>query len=459
MFKKIQQYLLLHYPLLWNIKIAPVFAVLAVLHIALFAIGYFSTQFENLTTYGRYNEVFTYPLVFMFCLIIILLVLILWLIHYSQNNAFRVFYPQSSASLYGEWLMVLLIVFALFALPFTHIKGVEAKIRTFVADKEEVARNVEIINQIECLIPDYKNKFLSSAVRNDYFPDSILKKNPNEQAFASLLNQYFESGPIYNNLPATGNQQTVELWLLTEDEPQIRSLIRNFLLLVEKHHLRTSLTVDKWMELIYNPPTYPITDDNLIAAYKNDNNPNYVPFEKLNYAYKDIYRTYYDTGTADALLLILCLAGIASLLIFSCRYTDRKSWLIALIAALVLSIVYSAFSALVDMLSDTDLFMLPFWFGVFVFELIYVIRLICRSLSKRYSSVMINHLFWMLPFVPIMLVAFYLYVDGNYYTTTLRKWIDDNFMEIIWISVVFAFVTVGLFIHYIVRPWKSLPEQ
>jgi hypothetical protein len=449
MFKKIQQYLLLHYPLLWNVKIVPVMAILLILHIALFAIGYFSTQFENLTTYEGYNEISTYPLVFVFCLAVILIILILWLIRYSRNNAFRVFYPQSSASLYGEWLMILLIVFALFSLPFTHIKGVETKVKSFVAGKEEVAQNIKLINQIYCLIPTTKNDFME------------IEEGADKNYSFSLLNQSFENTPVSTGLLNADNQKTVQQWLITENEVQIRLLIRNFLRLAEKHHLKSTLTVEKWMELIYNPPYYPVTGDNLIARDFEDPSLDYseyaklnrVPFIELKQAYIDIYRAYYDNQTSNYVLVILCLAGIVSLLIFSCRCTDRKSWLIALVASFVALVAYGIFSVLISFFlsgHSIGLFMTLFWLCVFIFELVYVIRLICDSLSKKYSGVMINHLFWMLPYIPLMLYGLYQNINNKG---------DDSFVDVIWVSVALAFATVGLLIHYIVRRWKSLPEQ
>jgi len=41
MFKKIQQYLLTHYPLLWNIKIVPVLATTLIVNLLFFMSGYF----------------------------------------------------------------------------------------------------------------------------------------------------------------------------------------------------------------------------------------------------------------------------------------------------------------------------------------------------------------------------------------------------------------------------------
>src|SRR5687768_15379422 len=109
MFKKTQEYLLLHRPLLWNLKILPVTAIIAAIHAIFFFLGYWFGAVD----FSESNEDFYFDwtegfVMFTGVLISVLLMLI-WLVFYLRNNAFKSFYPKKRASLYQEWLLIFVI--------------------------------------------------------------------------------------------------------------------------------------------------------------------------------------------------------------------------------------------------------------------------------------------------------------------------------------------------------------
>src|SRR5690606_17206851 len=103
MFKKIQNYLLIHHPLLWNIKIVPAFSVALLFHILFFLIGYVNDEI-NFSENSLYDYGLDTGIVVFFSILITLLFFVMWFFYYMRNNAFKAFYPVSNKSLYSEWL-------------------------------------------------------------------------------------------------------------------------------------------------------------------------------------------------------------------------------------------------------------------------------------------------------------------------------------------------------------------
>ncbi|MDR0872900.1 MAG: hypothetical protein LBN27_05450 [Prevotellaceae bacterium] len=533
--KKIQQYLLLHHPLVWNTKIVPIMAITLAINALAFVVGYSSTTFESLQGYYSYNNYSNYPLLLFFTVLSGLVILVLWLVYYARNNAFREFYLKRSTALYAEWLMIFVILVSLIITPLTYVQGAKMKVQTFVS-KEKVLHDVETINMIAALIPTDKNSFFSEfpkgyaknktgelvkikevtteVYENEVTLEEVIIENDsldygknyylysNEQldslanqkltykdfphfAPLSLLNQEFDNQ--YYNQISTNNikirdKKEVEKWLLNENKEKIRQLIDDFLALAKKHHLPASLTTDQWLRLIYNPPTYPVSDFNLILRsipYGYNNNSRYyaqngepkyfVPYEELRRAYENILSAHYENENSNiALLVIVCIAGFVSLLVFSFRCTSGKTWLIALVSAVLLWIIYGFIAVVIALAHNggdraIKFFMLFFWIALFVCELIYLLSLNKNAAAKKYSGVVINHILWLLPFIPMILLGGYVVWLNEYYGWEDRRiitdWIENNMLQIVWADVAFTFVAVWLLLQFVIRRWKSLPEE
>lgn len=126
-------------------------------------------------------------------------------------------------------------------------------------------------------------------------------------------------------------------WLKQEKADSIRWLMTEFRTLQHKHGLRSNITVDKWFNLVYNPPLFPVGSFNLINPYKVrsgdeqlSSNGYYVCYYELQNAYRIINEAYFDWRTIlEQALYSLFFALSISLLIFSFRITSGKSWLVA----------------------------------------------------------------------------------------------------------------------------------
>ncbi|MDR1698775.1 MAG: hypothetical protein LBR75_03010 [Prevotellaceae bacterium] len=530
MLGKIQQYLLIHYPLLWNLKIVPVLLVSLVLNVVFYAFGYFFTMVDFTRSYYHNSNIFDQPFTLFGVTLSIITVLILWLIFYSKNNAFRVFYPKKTAVLFAEWLLVWVIVFGLFVIPFSFQCGVNAKIKTY-ATKEEAVEARKLLNMIDYLTPNgfddhrcfqeypagYKENENGAVVltRWDSIGDSLIYTNkrlrwsdfPNFVK-RSLLHQDTTTCVQIGEDSCFAGGKIVRQWLVDENRAAVASLMDSFIVLAEKHNLPTNLTREKWLQLIYTPPSYEVNDFNIIRDYipaRDDEHHSYyddvvetiavdevsegrtkkvehfIPHNELDSAYNTVYDAWHDKEMFPVFMLVtVILSGLASLLVFSFRCTKGKTWLIAFVAAIILMFV-SIISAVIadetfDMRGDNSLYIFfAFWLIVFAWGLYYVIRLNKNRQRKRFSAVIINLLVWLLPFVPVLLFAFFLfYIDSkchfysnesNYYSHPyyiyydgIRDFIEDNALSLLWANVALTVGTMWLFIKTVLRKWKSLPE-
>ena len=139
MFKKIQKYLLINYPLFWNTKIVPVVSFLIPVHIIFFIIGYVSGKLDFTETDNHYHSKDTDTMVF-FSILIAVITIILWLVFYFKNNGFKSFYPKSNWDILKEWSMVLVVSLLMCSIHLSYLKGYDTRIRSYYSENEAKKR-------------------------------------------------------------------------------------------------------------------------------------------------------------------------------------------------------------------------------------------------------------------------------------------------------------------------------
>lgn len=151
MFKKTQNYLLLHHPLLWNTKFIPVIIITLIINILFFAGGYLTGAVDfndphNLDEYSHYE-----PMTIFLNLIISLLVIILWLTFYFRNNGFKSLYPKKNNSLYKEWLIILTVCLLNFSNTAIYEYAFDLRARNYYS-KEEVIKRTNLLSRASIFV-------------------------------------------------------------------------------------------------------------------------------------------------------------------------------------------------------------------------------------------------------------------------------------------------------------------
>ena len=99
MFKKIQKYLLINQPLLWNLKIIPLTAFLVLFNIIYFILGYFNGALDFNDTDDNYRYDANEGIILFLGALIAILTAIVWAVYYLKNNALKSNYPKTKYSL------------------------------------------------------------------------------------------------------------------------------------------------------------------------------------------------------------------------------------------------------------------------------------------------------------------------------------------------------------------------
>jgi len=298
MFKKTQNYLLLHHPLLWNTKFIPVIIITLIINILFFASGYFTGAVDfnnphNLNEYRHYE-----PMVIFLNLIIGLLVIILWLTFYFRNNGFKSFYPKKNNSLYKEWLIILTVCLLNFSNTAIYEYAFDLRARNYYS-KEEVIKRTNLLSSASIFVDGsfhhwnrfdrtQYNELLDSLENNNHryeykeydeevvvipeiepvpsvYDEGNELYNPerdtvcyfeNQYPITSLINKQNLKFSIQENIHDSINEWRVKTWMLNREKDSIKKLLDDFFVLVNEHNLKANITSKQWFDFVYKPNTY-----------------------------------------------------------------------------------------------------------------------------------------------------------------------------------------------------------
>ena len=88
MFKKIQKYLLINHPLLWNLKIVPISVFLILTNIIFFVLGFLNGGIDFSESQNNYASNSNDEIITFFSVLVCIVTLIIWVIYYLKNNCF-----------------------------------------------------------------------------------------------------------------------------------------------------------------------------------------------------------------------------------------------------------------------------------------------------------------------------------------------------------------------------------
>lgn len=508
MINKIQKYLLLNHPMLWNIRLVPMALILLGAHIIFFSIGYFSadTAFDRYAYY--YSAFDQLGLLYFVSMLIGVLILIGWLVFYNRNNSFKNFYPRKTTSIFLEWVLIFSITAGIAFLPASLTYGNYTNWRS-VSSLKEARAALDLLNKVKVLIPTDNSSY---SYDSDYFkPIDIPKNNApridtldldlysldyNEDG-GILLRGYvgpsllFYSSYEYSYVQDDGYSsyedsttideyknkvqqiEIVKQWLAEGKKDSITMIMTQFFELQAKHNLSANLTPNEWFKRIYNPPYFPVDQNNTIGSSSDDDyyyddygdyqKMPHLSYEELSNGYEQIIKTYDNNDESRMVTLVcFCLACIVSIFIFSFRVTTGRSWIIAFVACGVMIFVSSLISVGLASAAYYEgavfgTMMCLFWITIFMILMINLILKTANSGNKGRSNILINVFLWLLPFViPFMFFGYNSFLDllDHEYMSVESESIELMF----WLNIVFTVIIV-MPVSIFIRRWKSLPEE
>ncbi|MDI9319083.1 MAG: hypothetical protein QM530_01295 [Phycisphaerales bacterium] len=301
MMKKLNQYLLENYPLVWNMRLLSVLAVCTLLHLVHFVIGFFTfSTIEGMSYHNPEGMFFDSPFA-LFSIIGSFIVFILWLIKVLRNNAFKSFYPFSKIQLFAQFLIFFLVALFNITYYFSYTYGyvVSARLHTdIVANTKdnEVLQNVlpflqgkdsyDIQNRCTPYPFPMNKRFKNEAINDPNNPDKvILPKGYSDNSdhyyigsdkriyspkqldsiaggatFSYLNYCSYRYRYNYDSYESQKEELIQKMHKQLKVQPEaIRASMSAFLQVCDKYKIKYKLSVDDWFKWVYHPPYFPVT--------------------------------------------------------------------------------------------------------------------------------------------------------------------------------------------------------
>lgn len=509
MFKSIQRRLILRYPLLWNTKFIPMGVLLLGLNLCFFILGFALNGISFEETHRNFFD-FDVTLLLL-SLVISLLVLILWLVNYFKNNMLKSFYPTSKYHVYKEWGLIFLLCFGISSPIYWYNLGKETRYRSYFSREELEKRCVTLRAGSFFLDGSYSYHESDNTVETDVVAvDTVTVDNVETNGEAqnyfmyrgkkykntSLLNKNVNSYILFDEKSDSIAIEKLKFWLVTQQKDSLKQLFTDYLKIVKEHQLEANINAEQWLSLINDYPLfekshtigpqmtndeyYPniynnqsVVRDTIDRYIARDNTGTeqefykyYVPEKKLNFNYARMADAHEDPDVnLETLIIPVYFALALSLLILSFRVTSGRSWLIGLIAVIILNIILGIFSVIISS---------SFTYGIgycvaFVIVSVLFFNTVGQNRTKGYSGVVLNLFLWLLPgLIPLLYELLESYLHYEYigidtinlqYSTAyqFKQWLENHVFEINWTNIFLVSIAM-LFIGKKIRLWRGIAE-
>jgi hypothetical protein len=514
MFKKIQNYLLINHPMLWNMKIVPIISFLLGFNCVFYIIGYLNgaVRFgENKSNFclGIDDEIILF-----LSILISILSLIVWLVFYFKNNSLKSFYPKSNISLFKEWALLVAVSFLISIFSVSYFFGKDCRVRNYYS-KIEAKKRCETLALASIFIEgSFRKNFFETIESGDStisVPVKFLDFKGKKYDINSLYNKDIEHFSFFDAEKDSINCNRVYSWLEKNQKDSVQNLFKNYLKIAKEHNLKSSLTAEKWLEMVYDHPNFN-TYKNIskkdkeyysgtenINEYVNENrkeaviNPKkvkidstmqyvqsegdvqylhnrfYVPASDLNESYQNISKSWVSPSlNFETFLIPVYFALAIAILIFSFRVTSGRNWLIALVSIGVLNIIIGIISAILS----TEIIYLVSILVLFLVLLFYFIYILYLKKGKKLSGITLNLMLWIIPgFIPLCYFTFsqvykkithyvdYQY-DGNFnimYSPLLNA-MNEYAPIMLYINLLIVALMM-LYFSFKIKKWKGISES
>lgn len=197
--KKSNTYLLENYPLIWNTRLVWMLGASMLSHILFFIIGYFTVnnQEDIQAKYNLEDFYFDEPVVF-FNILLSFLIIIIWILYYVQNNAFKNLYNIKKGMLFGQLSIIIVIVFMNINQYYSFNQGLKFKIRSLYSWEEIDADIKQMNKQAVFFIQNYNDYKLKEKAYPAPFP--LFHKKTRESSLLSYIDTsktYFKIDEYY----------------------------------------------------------------------------------------------------------------------------------------------------------------------------------------------------------------------------------------------------------------------
>lgn len=499
--KRFNNYLLTHYPLLWNTRVVWVLLTNLILHFLFFLGGLGSVTAKTLKDYYSIGRVGGESL-YIFSILCALLVVIVWCIFYLRNNAFKSFYRLSKFYLAKEFAIIFLVILTTISYAQSFEWGVKLRVRSITNEKEFV-QETTAVNKGMVYVPVTKadyfllNNCTEKAKRTtergtDITPpelgqyyggaDSLEVKKALAQPNAFSYANYCHKAVAYNAY-ASETAETISArnkgWLSSQQRDSVKQSIEKLFTVLNKYGIDYRLNEDSLVNAVFKDSLSTLS--NFIATqhysyqYGEQENKYYLTesdvqrvFELVEYCQPGA-NTWRDIETAWNVIGYISL--FLSVLLLCYRRFSRKVFLISVVGTLVWMILVGLVAA-GSHDAESILYFLLILCAAF---LLIAFGLLNSRSSKTTTGVLLNWHVYLAPFA-VMLVVFIIdsyrsHTASQYYSSRIdveafmrqnypfSTWVVAHEANIFLVNILMVACYVAFVFNGLAKRWHLLPEE
>jgi hypothetical protein len=504
MIKRINQYLLTHYPLLWNSRILWVLSINIFIHLAFLISGFVVADKDRFISYYSYMDVGA-PGLYIFSVLCSLLLLIIWLIYFLRNNAFKNFYRIDKWHMAREFLLILLILFSSVTYFESFNYGIRLKVRS-ITSLATFEREVNTINHALAYIPtdedlyfilnsceELKKRDTSDLIASriedgrssdqnvriysitdirNYSTDSVLKSALNRPDSFSYKN-YCKNYLSYDDYPEVHNfssqiNPVKNRWIERHQTDSIRQLLQTFTGICHKYSVPHRLNTDSLTAAIFATPYNSILQIIPASQFRDSagitlENKYFIEPYELERVYSFINGCLPNKEAASDLRNRLTVEGYVALslaiFVLCYRRLSRKVFLISLIGSIVWAIIIGLIIASTQASEGTFASICLFLGLAFLLT-----SILNRRSQKTISGALLSWHAFLAPF----LILFVMMIINNYYDHLpyqagynfeemhpFSAWIHSHTWEIALVNLLLSSGYVLSYINYQAKLWHT----
>ncbi|TCZ72200.1 hypothetical protein [Flaviaesturariibacter aridisoli] len=499
MIRRINQYLRIHHPLLWNTRVLWVLLANLCLYLIFFLAGFLTVQARSIATYYSVWFVggFGLPAFSTLCTV---LVVVLWLLYYLRNNAFKNFYRIGRFHLLREFALILLIFFSSGIYYEFYMLGVQARVRTITSEATFV-KELNQLNEGLAFVPTERAPYFlfnSCSAQKEQLPTYYENTTylPGSDEYASdsnyrmiadavrrpdafSYNHYCTLAYLYTQYGGLDSSLTVAQRVQALIQGGRRDGIRRNIEAVEaicrkygvRFRLNEAALVEAPFVKPYNAvPAWVPDSEERYAETENGTPPNpyYLETGSLRNAMSFVNDCLSDAEPGRFLAIAYVSLGCA-LLLFTWRRFSRKVFLVAVVGALVWPIVIGLFGFAWDF-EESGFYLFLLLIGLFLGGAL----LRMRSPGRTFSGALLAWHAWTFPYIGFLFLGMVeRYLSYHYSREApspappdwrelhypVASWVDDHggLISLAWwiVSVLYT----GFVLNALARRWQALPQE
>jgi hypothetical protein len=498
---KINQYLLTRYPLIWNTKVVWVLLANCIIHFLFFAAGFASLSLETIRDFSSVWSVGGGTL-FTFSVLCSLLVIIIWLVFFLRNNAFKNFYRIDKWHLAKEFAIMLVIIFTSINFFGSYNFGVRLRARS-ITSQEELVKELNAVNKAMAFVPESRDEFFilnncegrkgrtstySVQVDTTTVPsaqDTVTLKIwkalriPGAISYKHYCTRFFDAY-FYKGLTereALADQRNK--WIETHNADSIRNSINDLIGICHRYGIGLQLNSDALSQAVFAKPYNNI--DSLIPGdhFRQDGSGNtientyYLSAYGLTSVFDFLDECHSSPSAARdrrSVLNVECyLALCASIFLLCYRRFNRKVFLISVVGTIVWAILIGL---MVASAGGKDTFPTICIALCLFFLLIALVNLKSGS-GKTTTGILLTWHSFLVPFIILfimMLMSDY-YSDQSYKLTftgneelapklyPISYWVSSHGYLISQLNLLLMVVYIGFLFNKFARLWHEQPHE